>query len=225
LVTITPFFWVASILVRKASISSAILILFSLNLFALILNFSLGAWVALAALCVLIGLNSLPRKVLLLSLALVLIGIFFLFSNSNRSFYHRFTDSSAGLDSYNTRWILAKFSLEKVKENPSRMIGFGQRSFAKQYKEFVESYKDFLMWHAHNTFLNIALQTGLQGLILFCFLLYRLLKYGYENMKLEGESLKKFYFTATFMTVITFLSAIFRTISSTMTLPSFFGSW
>ena len=81
------------------------------------------------------------------------------------------------------------------------MIGFGRRSFAKQYKEFVNKYGD---WHAHNTFLNIALQTGLQGLIFFCFLLYRLLKYCHEKAKLEGDSLRKFYFTATFMMVITF---------------------
>ncbi len=201
LVTITPFILLGSFSVRNVRVSLAILILFFLNLFALILNYSLGAWVPIAALCILLGMKSFPRKVVFFSIVLGLIGTFFLFPNPNRSFYHRFTDSSAGMDSYNSRWILAKFSLEKIKENPSRMIGFGRRSFTKQYKEFVKKYGD---WHAHNTFLNISLQMGLQGLILFCFLLYRLLKYCHEKAKLEGNPLRKFYLTATFMMVITF---------------------
>jgi O-antigen ligase len=204
LATITPFLLVASFLAKKTSVSLAILILFCLNLFAVILNFSLGAWVAVVALCVLMGLKFFPRKAVFFSLVLVLIGILFLFPNPNRSFYHRFTDFSKGPDSYNTRWTLTKFSLEKIRENPIRMIGFGQRSFTKEYNEFVQKYKDLPMWHAHNTFLDIALQTGLQGFILFCFLLYRLLKYCHEEAKMEGNSLRKFYLTATFMMVITF---------------------
>jgi O-antigen ligase len=204
LVTITPFILVGFFFVRNSRHFLAILILFSLNFFVLLLNFSLGAWVAIAALFILIGLEFLKRKVLLFPILLLLIGIFFLFPNPNRSFYHRFTDLSKGPDAYNTRWTLAKFSLEKIKKNPFRMIGFGQRSFAKQYKSFVQKYKGLPMWHAHNTFLNIALQTGLQGLILFCFLLYRLLKYCHEQAKAEENYLKKFYITAIFTMVITF---------------------
>ena len=204
LVTIIPFILVSLFFVRNPRQFLAILILFSLNIFALILNFSLGAWVAMVVLILLVGLKFFPRKVMLLSLALFSIGILFLFFNSDRPFYHRFTDYSTGPNSYNTRWTLTKFSLEKIKGNPLQMIGFGQRSFAKQYKEFVEKYKEAPMWHAHNTFLNIALQTGLQGLILFCFLLYRLLKYCHEKAKLEENPLRKFYLTATFMMVITF---------------------
>jgi O-antigen ligase len=204
LVTIIPFILVASLSVRKVKISSAILILFCLNLFAALLNFSLGAWVAIGALFILIELEFLKRKVLLYSILLLLIGIFFLFPNPNHSFYHRFTDYSMGPDSYNARWTLTKFSLDKIEENPFRMIGFGQRSFTKQYKSFVQKYKGLPMWHAHNTFLNITLQTGLQGLILFCFLLYRLLKYCHEKAKGDEKSIKKFYLTGTFMMVITF---------------------
>jgi O-antigen ligase len=201
LVTITPFILVAFFFKRNARVHLFILILLSLNLFSLILNFSLGAWVAIAALFILIGFEFLKRKLLLFPVLLLMTGIFFLFPNPNHSFYHRFTDFSVRADSYNSRWILARFSLERIKKDPLGMIGFGQRSFTKQYKEFVNKYGD---WHAHNTFLNITLQTGLQGLILFCFLLYRLLKYCHEKAKVEGNTLRKFYFTAAFMMVITF---------------------
>jgi O-antigen ligase len=173
LVTITPFILVAFFFKRNARVHLFILILFEF----------------------------LKRKLLLFPVLLLMTGIFFLFPNPNHSFYHRFTDFSVRADSYNSRWILARFSLERIKKDPLGMIGFGQRSFTKQYKEFVNKYGD---WHAHNTFLNITLQTGLQGLILFCFLLYRLLKYCHEKAKVEGNTLRKFYFTAAFMMVITF---------------------
>jgi len=203
--TIIPFILVGSFFVGNPRLSLAILILFSLNIFALILNFSLGAWVAIFALCVVVGFKFLHRKVVFSILFFLLIGIFFLFPNSSRPFYHRFTDFTEGPDAYNTRWALTKFSLEKIKENPIRMIGFGQRSFTKEYNEFVQKYKNLPMWHAHNIFLNIALQTGLQGLILFCFLLYQLLSYCHEKAKVEGNPLRKFYLTAAIMMVITFL--------------------
>jgi hypothetical protein len=58
---------------------------------------------------------------------------------------------------------LTKFSLEKIGKNPFQMLGFGQRSFVKKYKDFYLKYKGAQLWHAHNTFLNISLQTGLQG--------------------------------------------------------------
>ena len=203
LLTITPFL-VASFLVIKtrSSLRIWIWILLCLNIFALILNFSEGAWVASAALGVILILKLFPGKIVIFFLILGFLGIFFLLPNPSRSFYHRFSDISAPLNHYNARWILAKFSFEKIMESPFRMIGFGQRSFVKKFRGFTKVYKQ--LWHAHNTFLNIALQTGLQGVILFFFLLYRILKYCHEEAKLDENLLEKFYFTGTFMMVVTF---------------------
>jgi hypothetical protein len=70
---------------------------------------------------------------------LLLIGMIFLLGAPQKIFqyYDRFTASNAFPDSYRGRWILAKFTLEKIRENPFRMSGFGQRSFAKQNHEFI----------------------------------------------------------------------------------------
>jgi O-antigen ligase len=84
------------------------------------------------------------------------------------------------------------------------MLGFGQRSFVKKYPEFYNQYKGALLWHAHNTFLNITFQTGLQGLALFIYLLYSLLKYNYNMGREERIPWRKFYFQATFMMIIIF---------------------
>jgi O-antigen ligase len=60
------------------------------------------------------------------------------------------------------------------------------------------------MWHAHNTFLNLAVQTGVQGLLLFCFLLYRMLKYCREREKCGGSPVIRYFSLATFLMIITF---------------------
>jgi O-antigen ligase len=103
------------------------------------------------------------------------------------------------------RLELTKFTLREIWENPIRMLGFGQRSFIKKYRDFYLKYKGAQLWHAHNTFLNISLQTGLQGLLFFCLFLYRLLRYCYTRANLEECPLPKFFLTATFMMILTFL--------------------
>ena len=88
------------------------------------------------------------------------------------------------------------------------MLGYGRRSFVKKYENFnrkyEEQYPGSQLWHAHNTFLDTALETGIQGLIFFVFLLYRLLKFTYVSAESENRLLLKFYFSATFLMVISF---------------------
>ena len=84
------------------------------------------------------------------------------------------------------------------------MLGFVERSFVKKYRDFYFKYNGKILWHAHNTFLNLTLQTGIQGLVIFCFFLYKILRYCYDKAQLEISPLPKFYFLATFMMVITF---------------------
>ncbi len=152
-------------------------LLLGLNLFALLLTYSRGSWVAIRGLLLLTGWKYLPgRYSCLLCFQLESVNPFWELAKNPRILPSFHSSPPVGLtpDSYHGRWILTKFTLEKIKENPFQMNGFGRRSFAKKFHDFVEKYQGAMMWHAHNTFLNIALQTGLQGLILFCFLLYRL---------------------------------------------------
>ena len=62
-----------------------------------------------------------------------------------------------------------------LSENPFKGIGLGRHSFSKAFPEFRETHQP-LLWHAHNMFVEIALELGLQGLaavliimiVLFC---------------------------------------------------------
>jgi len=65
-------------------------------------------------------------------------------------------------------------SLVYLKKYPFSGVGFGRRSWTKAFPEMRARHPNF--WHGHNTFLNLAVELGLQGLAAFGFLLYRILK-------------------------------------------------
>ena len=204
LMTVIPYLMVAVFLVRNTIPRLAILSLLSLNVFVLCLAYSRGSWVALVILSLMVGWKFLPKKVFILSLILGCTATFLLSSQGILYYYNRFTVPYVYADGYYGRWLLAKFSLEKIAENPFRMIGYGRRSFVKEYPDLYLKYKGAQLWHAHVTFLNIWLQTGLQGLVFFVFLIYRLLKFCYERGDLEKSPQRKLFLLATFMMVITF---------------------
>lgn len=207
LVTILPYLLAAFFLVRQNLHRFLIFLLLGLNFACLYMTHSRGSWVAAAFLIFVIGWKFLPRRAILVSAGLAVLGLFLLAPRG--ILWHTTPISGPGapggtIETGNVRWELTKFSLGKVMENPFQMLGFGQRSFVKKYKDFYLKYKGAQLWHAHNTFLNISLQTGLQGLVFFCLLLYQLLRYCYTRAKLEESPSLKFFFLATFMMIITF---------------------
>ncbi len=207
LITILPYLLLAVFFVRKISNRLALLCLLFLNFFALYLTHSRGAWIAATISLFLAGWKFLPKKILVVSMATAAVLFFFLAPQTIIKHHAGVISSGAPPTSIETgqaRWELIKFSLEKIKENPFRMIGFGRRSFVKKYQDFYLQYKGALLWHAHNTFLNIALQTGLQGLAIFCFLIYKLIKYCYGRANFENSLLPKYFLLATLLMVITF---------------------
>ena len=58
-------------------------------------------------------------------------------------------------------WRLAA---RQIREHPFQGIGFGRHSFSEAFTEFRASHQP-LLWHAHNTLLNLTFQTGIQGLL------------------------------------------------------------
>jgi O-antigen ligase len=207
LVTVMPYIFIGLFFVTRTSLRWLLLGLLGLNFFSLYITQARGAWIAAAALVLIVGWKFLPRRVLFLSAGLAGLGFFLLAPRG--IVWHKTPVSGPGapqgaMETGGARWKLTKFSLKRIAENPFRMLGFGRRSFVKKYGDFYERYKGALLWHAHNTFLNITLQTGIQGLLFFCLFLYRLLRYCYARANLEKPSLIRFYLLATFMMIIAF---------------------
>ena len=207
LVTAIPYILLALSFTKGMSHRLAILALLSLNCFALVLTYSRGSWVAIGILPFVMGCIFLPKRVFIPSVAVLALGICFLFNQEISSYYRKFIPSPNHMpDSYQSRWVMARFSVEKILENPLKMNGFGRETFVKKfrYQEYWLGRKGTGTYHAHNTFLDLAIQTGLQGLLLFCFLLYRMLKYCREREKSRCSLLTRYFSLGTYLMIIAF---------------------
>ena len=74
-----------------------------------------------------------------------------------------------------TRLELWDAALDHLRRHPFQGLGFGRESYSKKFPDVKDP--NPMMWHAHNTYLNLALELGLQGLAVFLFLLYRILRH------------------------------------------------
>jgi len=208
LVTAAPYLLAAVFGAEKSLHRWLLLSLLALNFFALYLTHSRGAWVAGVLLLFLAGWKFFPKRIFLP--ALLAGGIGFLILAPKGVLWHdaTMTQGSAApgekIETVDARWAAAKFSLERIAEKPFQMIGFGRRSFVKKYPDFYLRYKGVLIWHAHNTFLDIALQTGVQGLFIFLFLLYKFLRIFHAGAKAGEDSLGRLFLLGSFWMVIVF---------------------
>ncbi|HSR12097.1 MAG TPA: O-antigen ligase family protein [Thermodesulfobacteriota bacterium] len=208
LVTVLPYILVAIFFVRRTSLRLFLSLLFALNILALFLTHSRGSWVAVAVLLVAAGWIFAPRKLLAAGLAALFLLLIFLAPGAILKHYAGITPpggAPAQIETFSARWELTKFVKEKLGENPFRMIGYGPRSFVKKYHEFSSQYQGALLSHAHNTFLNIALSTGVQGLVVFCFFIAMLLRTCRFRAAGEIIPLFRFYFLSTFLMVVIYL--------------------
>ena len=207
LVTAIPYLLTAFFLIERPLQRGLLLFLLALNYSCLYLTHSRGAWIPGALLLLFAGWKFTSRNVFLP--ILLAAGVCVLMLSPPNLFWHttpvRGPGAPAGkIETANVRWEAVKFSLNQVAEHPFRMIGFGRRSFVKEFQDFYLKYEGSLIWHAHNTFLNFVLQTGIQGLVIFCLLLYGLIKYFYAGVKQEEPVQLLFFNQATLWMIIAF---------------------
>jgi O-antigen ligase len=164
LITIIPYLLIAVWVIQRPLWRGILLILLLGNFLSLYLTHARGAWLAAAVLLLLTAFTFFKRRILLLPLIFVLVVLGAWLPSSIFRHHTQINPQSAPASRIETgqaRWELIKFSLEKIKENPFRMLGYGRRVFVKKFEEIFLRFKGAQLWHAHNTFLNIAFQTGL----------------------------------------------------------------
>lgn len=94
----------------------------------------------------------------------------------------------------NARVAVWRVALKQVAEHPFHGAGLGRYSFAAKYSQFRRTD----IWHTHNTFLNTAVQLGLQGLAALLFILWRIGRTYWIGIK-EGEGGTRLLFIAFFV--------------------------
>ncbi|BEQ15192.1 O-antigen ligase family protein [Desulfoferula mesophila] len=133
-------------------------------------TYNRAAWLAMllqAAMCLVMLTSHRLRTLLLVGLAALLaVGVMFMAPGSRHGeSWDRLvsnplkTGGTAG--DLLTLWA---YSYKQVKKDPFRGIGLGRHSFSKAYPKFRATHQP-LLWHAHNTFVDLTLQLGVQGLV------------------------------------------------------------
>jgi len=160
-----------------------------ISLVCLVSTYSRAGWIGFAVSIVLMGyLSARKKRVLLLSLLIFsIIGIslfLFLQRETLKSFlFHNYSDQSR-------QFIWAK-SIKMIKDHPLTGIGIG--NFYYVYPRYILQGEEKLPeevshpWHAHNLFLNIAVEMGLPALCFFLWFIFRLLKEFFCSAEKKGE--------------------------------------
>jgi O-antigen ligase len=207
LITLLPFFLVSFFSPRIKPFRWFLGALIGLNLFGLYLTFGRAMWLAAAA-EILIVFWLLRKRSLIL---IFVLGLMILSLALPKSvWFHGERLSLGGKISVQKIggtggdlidiWKLAfKFILNR----PFQGIGYGRHSFSEAFPSFRAAHQP-LLWHAHNTFLNITFQTGIQGLLAFLWLIGAVLYYTYRRWKTSPGSWSGLLNAAVFTMVIGF---------------------
>ena len=174
-----------------------------INLFMLYLTHQRGAWIALIVQVFTFFL--LLRRWILCTAVVGVIAVT-LFLIPSGILYHGqkginvAADNALNTDNtINSRIALWRFTLKEIGQHPFTGIGFGRHSFSMQYQQFRKTD----LWHAHNTFLNLTIQLGFQGLLAFAFILYRLARTYWIALK-EAEGETYYFFLASLISTVGF---------------------
>jgi O-antigen ligase len=148
-----------------------------LMLVALVFTYTRGAWIGFLAGLIFMGVLR-SRKVLFISLGAIILIVVTLavFPRSSVSRRAASIFNPASTD----RLSMWKSSLKIVKDYA--LTGVGWESFGKIYPEYI-SPGTYRSPHAHNNFLNVAVESGMLGLGIFLWLLIVILKVGVSIFK------------------------------------------
>jgi putative inorganic carbon (HCO3(-)) transporter len=167
-----------------------------LSLFAaLFFTFTRAAWIAvIAEMCILIVIFLKRYRRALLAFILISALTFIMLS------YKSIIPTQFILHgSEQPRLVALERSIEVIKKYPLTGIGYGKKTFSIYHPEVGE------VLHAHNIFLNTAIETGIPGLLIFVLLLFIVLKDFIKGLRHAEHPQKKIILTGIFASCIGFL--------------------
>ena len=164
-------FWYTKKIVKKVLFlaTSAILTL------SLVLTLSRGGWIGFAV-SALIFILLVEKRFLLSIIPIGIGGLLFL----PKSILSRILSIGNLGDSSNSyRITMWKIALNIIKDNPLAGVGFGHKPFQQTFETYIS---DMPTYHAHNTYIELAAELGIPGLIAFLFLMFIIFKYGIQKL-------------------------------------------
>lgn len=142
--------------------------IFALHVFAMVLTFSRGAWIALTlSILLVLALQYMKTPGAMLNLLLVMIGGFLLLPESVLA--RLFSIGNLADTSIAYRLSILRSSVAMWRDNLLLGIGVGEEAFRSAFTAFAED--GVTAPHSHNLFLQIGCEAGLLALALFLLLL------------------------------------------------------
>ncbi len=83
-------------------------------------------------------------------------------------------DSSIEIPGLEDRLKMWEKAWSHIKKEPFTGIGAGRRSFSKKFPEVLE--EDRFHWHSHNTLISFTLELGVQGLLIYLYIFYQIIR-------------------------------------------------
>lgn len=168
------------LLVAKKWYQKTVLIIcFFITISAVILSYSRACLLALGVTCLFCILAASKVKKTLIVVSLLILAVSISIFNLS-PFYHERAQAST-----NERIKIYATAYEMIKERPVSGFGYGMEAFKQNFFKFNKLNPQNLVSpidysHPHNVFLDITIRLGLIGLVLFCWILFRVFKMGGE---------------------------------------------
>ena len=174
-------------------------------LFCLIYTFCrsavLGFWLAV----LLIGFMKKDKLVIVVLIAAVLIAP--LFAPKSITNWSKKTSSLAELLLNKERFVLYETSFNMIKHHP--ILGVGVNTYCLNYQKYklhdTSEGTANTMWYAHDSYLQMASEIGIIGLLVFLYLLVKLLKYWKDFYRKVSDNFEKIASLGIFMGIFAFL--------------------
>lgn len=206
LIMVMPFMLYFIFTTKKYTHKILYTLILTLNIWCLLLTYSRGAWVAAILIFTLFALF---KEKKLIFVFIILLAIFAAFAPKHmlqrgkslievKEFTKEATISS--------RLYLWNFGLNEIKKSPFTGNGYGRDTFLKAYPELTEGQTN---WHTHNLFIDIALETGIQGILAFLFLMFFIFAKMFLAYKKATAKEEKMIIFTLFLSIIAFLSRCF----------------
>lgn len=206
IIMVLPFLVVGIFYTSDHKYRFLLIILILLNIFALYITFTRGAWVAFfVEIFMVLFIFSKKKWIPVLLLFPVFLLPFFL---PKSIVFHEEKIITGSTYTSDRRLAMWRVAVKGMADNPFKGAGYGKVNFQRRFLN--DENKHFLMDQAHNSFVNIAVQLGIQGLFALLFIIYRVLKMNWTGYKRITAGFSGYFFVSTFiMTIGYFVGNLF----------------
>jgi O-antigen ligase len=141
--------------------------------FALLLNATRGAWIAMAiviAIVLFVAKNSMRKMIALLAIFLLLCISFF-----NSGYFENRVLSIKSMQANSERLLIWESSKKMFLDNPITGVGLGNYTYQYQNKYISPQAKEPYLRNSHNIYLQFLAENGVIGFIGFLYLFYKII--------------------------------------------------